>query len=1279
MANNSLTFTPAQDAAIHHGGHNVLVSASAGSGKTRVLVERVIDLVLNEENETDVTNLLVVTFTNAAAKEMRDRVQTTLRQRINALAGDDEATGHIRRDLLRQLNLLGSADISTLDAFCLRLVQKYYYVIHLDPVFRQLADPTEAQLLKETVWGDLRERLYADDTDDQFATLTRNFSNDRDDQGLQDLVFRLATFATAKANPTAWLASLADVYQLPDGDLWHSDLVQQNVRPDIEDTLRQCLVDVQTAQALAEGFSDDGYLTKWTKLLAPLQAVFADLVNQLTTCDWNTLRTAIADVDLGRSPSLRKLESDDQRIHDQLKNVRAILKKRLDGLVDRYLSLSEDDVLTVNAHAQMLVSQLADVVQQFMDAFASAKRQRHLVDFGDLEHFALTILRDESVQVEVAAKYHEVLVDEYQDINELQEQILQAVAHKAPQAGNMFMVGDMKQSIYRFRLADPTLFLHKYNTFSNDAAGTGIDDERIILADNFRSMKNVDAFTNLVFSQLMDERLGEMNYAGDAELQYGPKDYPNDDIPKTQVMIYQSGMDDTTSNDTELEDVDDALAINDRAEGQIVMVAAKIKEMVANREQIFNRRAGEYRDITYADIALLVPTRNNNLLLQEQFAKLGVPLEVRDTANYFQTTEIQIMMALLRIIDNPYQDIPLVAVLRSPIVGLTENELAYLRIQNKTSDYFQALLDFEERIASNDAQIGAFGQEIHVKIQQFLQQLWQFKNIARQNQLVTLIWTIYQETGFLDYVAGMPGGQQRASNLHALYARAADYENSSFKGVFQFVRFITEMQKRDKDLAEVTTATNADAVSVMTIHGSKGLEFPVVFVMDASHGFNMADQRSAVVVDDHFGIGITWYDEERHLKVDTLQKKLVASQSSRKLLAEEMRVLYVALTRAQQRLFIVGTYKDEADLLKHWDKAANNGSLTLSTTLRAESKNFMDWIGMALLRTPKVAEQLGVTDLVTPLPVDKKAAAERLDSFELTLVSKEELQSAGMLTVVDETATAYVDELQQAAKAAQFGDLNVDELEQILSFSYANKAATQTTAYQSVSELKRMFEEPDQNQLGTLSLDETSKAQSRIGVTELRVPQFMQTVSAPTAAEIGTATHLVLQEIDLSTGVPTAESIQMLINQLVNDHVLTDAVALKINVDQVLAFYDSELGQNVVTHREGLHREAAFSLLMPAYQLYQGINRPTDLATAEQILVHGIIDGYFVDNGALTVFDYKTDHLNATDMSAGLEKLANRYKGQLNLYAAALTSMTGLPVEHKLIYSLSAGKAIEIK
>ncbi|QLE65163.1 ATP-dependent nuclease subunit A [Furfurilactobacillus rossiae] len=1281
MATTKLNFTPAQDAAIHHAGHNVLVSASAGSGKTRVLVERVITKLLDESNDTDITNLLVVTFTNAAAKEMRDRIQTTLRREINKTDGEDADSNKRRRQLLHQLNLLGSADISTLDAFCLRLVQKYYYVIKLDPVFRQLADETEAQLLKEDVWGDLRETLYANDNNGRFAELTRNFSNDRDDEGLQDLVFRLATFATAKAKPDAWLESLVNQYKLSDGSLWGSDLAQQYIQPSVVSAIQQCLADIQTANNIVAGFSSDDYIAKWQKVLAPLTDRFTKLQDELTATKWDSLRDELASVDTGRAPGLRKLEADDQRVHDQLKTLRGGLKKRLEQLIDRYFVLNEADIKEVNQHASELVAQLAEVVKQFMSAFAAAKRQRHLVDFGDLEHFAYQILQDDSVHLEITKKYHEVLVDEYQDINELQESILQSVANQTTGHGNMFMVGDMKQSIYRFRLADPTLFLKKYNTFDTHdqlAQKPNSDGERIILADNFRSMKNVDAFTNLIFSQLMDESLGEMNYAGDAELQYGPKDYPEKDVPKTQVMIYESGTDDdsTDSADDE-EDVTDALAINDRAEGQIVMVAAKIRDMVVEKTQIFDRQQGTNRDMTYGDVALLVPTRNNNLLLQEQFAKLGVPLEVRDTANYFQTTEIQIMMALLRIIDNPYQDIPLAAVLRSPIVGLNENELAYLRIQNKTGDYYQALLNFEQRVQSEPDKIGDFGQRVHERLHRFLKQLDHFRDIARQNQLVTLIWTIYQDTGFLDYVAGMPGGQQRASNLHALYARAADYENSSFKGVFQFVHFITEMQKRDKDLAEVSTASNDNAVSVMTIHGSKGLEFPVVFVMDASHGFNLSDQRSAVVLDDHLGIGITWYDQSCHLKIDTLQKKLVASESLKKTLSEEMRVLYVALTRAQQRLFVVGTYKDQDDLLKHWQKSANNAALTLNTTLRSETKNFMDWIGMALLRLPSVAKQLGVDDFVIPLS-SEVVNETRADSFELVLKTKADLEAAGILQVADDEQQTYLDELRETAKQTKFGDLNVDALEQVLSFSYANEAATKTTAYQSVSELKRLFEEPDQNQFGTLELDDQAKARSRVTNNELRTPQFMQTVAAPKPTEIGTATHLVLQEVDISAGQPSPEDLQNLVNQLVKDHVLTDAVALKINLSQIESFFHSDLGKQVIEHSNEVHREAAFSLLIPAYQLYQGIHQPEDETKAEQVLIHGIIDGYYIKDDEVTLFDYKTDYIDPAHQDEGLKKLVERYRGQLNLYAAALTNMTGLPVTHKILYALDDSRPIEI-
>jgi len=1236
----STQFTASQQAAIDQHGNNLLVSASAGSGKTTVLIERImrkLDAGLN------IDQLLVVTFTNLAAKHMKQKLEKQLNQRISdQLAANPKATttSPAVQRLRQQLNLLGVANISTLDAFCLRLIQRYYYVIDLDPVFRLLTDNTEGLLIRDQVWDTVRENLYGDDGE-LFAALTANFSNDRSDDGLSRLIMRLYDFAQSTPDPTAWLEQLPASYELGTDHLTASAFYQQQLLPQLRTTFTQMTTTI--TQALEQA-TDSDLDPKTLTALQAAQASLTDVTARLGSIEWNELR---AFCQTFKIKAIKKTYKDDEvrtaigtAVNGQVKAVR----DQITELNVAVLVSDEQAVLDIMAGAAALVRELVHATLAFKQAFATEKRRRHVLDFNDLEHLSLAILTSDNESGQAAltqlqAQFAEVMVDEYQDINSLQETILQLLAQQTP--GNMFMVGDVKQSIYQFRLADPLLFLHKYQDFGEHPE----HGERIVLAENFRSVENVDQLTNLIFSQLMDAPVGQIEYDQAAYLKYGPKDYPADMPQTTSLLLYQTGQKEAAS-DTE----DDAdFAIDDPAEGSITMVAQKILELKAQDKPIYDRAAQAYRPFRYSDVALLVPTRNHNLTIIDIFKRLHIPIVVNDAQNYFQTTEIRIMMAMLSIIDNPYQDIPLVAVLRSPMVGLDENQLVYLRIQNKTSDYFQALRDFYNRAVPTDD----YGAAVYAKVAQFMDELTEFRDLARRNQLVTLIWRIYDRTGFLDYVGGMPAGPQRQANLHALYERAHTYEEGSFKGLFQFVRFIKRMQEKDQDLAEEVAETETEAVSVMTIHGSKGLEYPVVFIMDMSKRFNQTDTSQSALLDREAGIGITYLDPETRVKYPTLPRLVTRQVVSQKLRAEEMRKLYVAITRAEQQLYLVGTIEDIDTASKQWRQVFTDEQRLLPATARTAAKSELDWVGMSLIRHPDLADYW---DGEQPL------YSFKADQTKLTV-------ELGDAASIGQTETAATDEAEQptALERVEAGvSIDVDELTQqaitrILNFQYPQRVATTTTAYQSVSEVKRVFEDPDtplMNANPTIS-DQQARVHSRYVSDRLDGPQFLQTSQAPTGAEVGSATHLVLEQLDVTHAVTDA-TVQATIDELVAKHVLTPAVAQRIQIEQVVGFYASSLGQQILAAPAQVHREVPFSLLLPAQRLFKGFE--TD--PYSKILIHGIIDGYLATEQGLILFDYKTDHVaQATD-------LLTKYAGQVKLYGQALASMYQQPIAQQYLYSL---------
>lgn len=1263
------SFTPSQDQAIHDAGNNLLVSASAGSGKTRVLVQRVIEKL---KAGTGIDEVLIVTFTKAAAAEMRDRIQTALRQELAHSQGDSDQ----QQFYLRQLNQLPVADISTLDAFCLRILQHYYYVIDFDPVFRLLVDETENGLLRDEVWADVREDLYAQGEQvpakgellaagapSLFAQLTENFSGDRGDDGLAELVQRTNTFANATADPDAWLDNLPQPYQLDSQALTGTTFYHEQLQPLFTEQLRQIKADLTSAQQLAE----QADLTKQSDHLKPLVSTLDAVLELVDHGSWNALRAAVSDFNWGRMPSVRKNNAD-YPVYNRLKTTYYDpARKQLDALKKSYLIQSEQAAMTTIKQSGKLVGELARVVKQFRQAYAAEKQRRHVLDFADVEHAALAILTqdtDQSRQVaaQLRQQYAEIMVDEYQDTNGLQEAILTAIAQPAP-AGNLFMVGDVKQSIYRFRQADPTLFMDKTDRYTVDPQS----GELIVLAENFRSMKNVDDFTNLIFKQLMDRQLGEIDYTGAAQLKFGATYYPDDVTSTAELLVYLTddetdGSADSASEDPDQEAMNERFQVDNKHQGEVLVAGQKIQDLIAAQTPIYDRDARQVRPIRYGDITLLTPTRTNNLIITDELRRLGIPVVVNDAQSYFKTTEIQIMMALLKIIDNPYQDIPLAAVLRSPIVGLDENQLAALRINQRTGDYYQALLHFQQSYSPDNA--SDFQQVLYDKVGHFLEQLTTFRDIARQNQLVTLIWRIYQDTGFLDYVGGMPAGEQRQANLHALYERAQGYEHSSFKGLFQFVRFVERLQERDDDLAGAPVQAAENAVSVMTIHGSKGLEFPVVFLMDASRQFNRQDQQGSYVMSGKQGIGIDYLDTASRIKAPSLQKLVTAQAISRASLAEEMRKLYVALTRAESRIYIVGSHQTEEEALSTWQQAFQSPDLVLNATLREKSTvaNYLDWIGMCLVRDAKFKTDQPAGQALSALAGDPA-------NFSVRFVSAHDLQS---LATAQATTADWIKANQPQADAVPPAEIDVDQVHQIMDFRYPHQAATQTTAYQSVSEAKRLFEDPDNAAIGEYQPVGNGQHGRRFVTHDFARPEFLQTVRAPLPTEIGTATHLVLQQLDV-TVPPTQASIQAVIDHLVADRILTHEVADRVRADLILRFFDTPVGQQILAHPDQVHREVPFSLLMPAKSLFQ------DFTEADsQVLVHGIVDGYLQTADGITLFDYKTDHVNAQAVDQSTAKIIDRYSGQVNLYAAALTQMTGQPVTDQYLYLLTTGDLVAV-
>ncbi|WP_461214285.1 helicase-exonuclease AddAB subunit AddA [Lacticaseibacillus sp. GG6-2] len=1205
-------YTPSQRQAIEHGGHDVLVSASAGSGKTTVLVERILHRLRQGQQ---LSRMLIVTFTNAATADMKLKIQKKLKEAIDA-----EKDPAIHRHLVTQLAISNGAPIMTLDAFSNQIVQQYYYAIELDPGFRLLSDPIERTILEEEVWGDVCEVLYASDEQAAFTALADNFSQGQDDSGLMTTVFKLIDFANTTTNPVQWLADLATPYAPETFDQDYATRYWPTIAA-------QCREAAAELEALLPDLDPDdkAHLKGIENLNQTIEAL--KVLAASAPADYQAAYEALAAFKWGSWPSGKAASDAAQAAKDHTKAARNAIKDRFTKDVADALTIAPDDLKHALEHAYPLMQTLSTAAQEFFHAFAATKQERHLQDFTDIAHNALAILQSidphtgKPIADNFKTSFDQVFVDEYQDINPLQEALLDEVSQLTP--GNRFMVGDIKQSIYGFRLADPRLFLAKYHRFG-DADTPG---ERLVLAKNFRSTSNVIDFTNLIFSQLMDEQVGDMDYDQDAQLQRGTFDAPADFAPTTELLV---NVDESATEDADATEQ----AEIDKATRQVQRVIAKIQALVNDPKAVlyegFDKKTQTWRTrrIAYRDITLLVRSRTQNVTIQSAFAAANVPIVVADAQNYFKTTELMTMLSLLRLIDNPHQEIPLVAALRSPLVGMSADQLALIRLAKPEASFDDA---WEAFLAAPAA--STWRQKTQAKAKRFQQQLADLRDFAKEHELVELIWRCYDEFGYLDYVGGLPGGNQRQANLRALAGRAANYENGGFRGLFAFIHFIELMQKQDKDLdTAVTVDPDVDAVSLMTIHASKGLEFPVMFLLSAEKQFNLRDLSATSVLTPELA-GIQWTDPEssvRYLLPQYLQAK---TQKRSQLLAEEMRLLYVALTRAKQYLYIVGTVKDKEAALKPWQSATSAGSQILPAQLRAKGKSYLDWLLMALLRTPALDGD-GL-----PETFNAQAKIEFATPTEVATTSQPAKVETTTMPALDLDLTTWFD------------------------WQYPHAAATKTTGFQSVTEIKRALSEDPTN--AELVKSGRQLAGNRF-VSDFATPKFLARPQGVSATAIGTATHRVLQILDWHQ--PAANAVPDAIGQLVATDQVDADVAAGINQTNLVAFCQSEFGQLIAAHADSLQREVAFSLLLPASDVFATMAGDA----SSDIMVHGIIDGFIDTPDGIVVFDYKTDRV------ANADALLPRYTTQLQLYAKALALMQPRPVVGRYLVSLVHGSTVAV-
>lgn len=1218
----SVRWTEEQKKVIDVRNKNVLVSAAAGSGKTAVLVERILSLVCGEgedEKPLDVDRLLVVTFTKAAAAEMRERVGLALEKRLEA----DPENEHLQK----QQTLIHSAQITTIDSFCQYVIRNYFHQIDLDPAFR-IGDEGELKLLKGDVVQELLEEHYgAEDPEERarFTEFVEVYATGKSDVAIENLILQLYEFAVSYPYPKRWLAECMEPYRAQtEEDLERSPWMQflmnyvNRTFADLEQEIRRML-DICHLPGGPYMYED---------------AVQADLlqVQELLSCrGYENIRERLTDLSFARLSTKKDPNVEEER-KNQIKAFRESMKKSLKDLKEKFFNLPLTGVLDVIQKAAPTTAVLLSLTAEFADRYQEKKRLKNLADFPDLEHLALEILvedvetgEDSRMKIvptdaarELSARYAQIMIDEYQDSNLIQEIILNSVS-RGQGVPNVFMVGDVKQSIYRFRLARPELFMEKYHTYpqSDEAAEIRID-----LHKNFRSRREVLEGTNDVFEKLMTEAVGGITYDSAAALYLGAEmPEPESGINEPELLLLEKNKDSLP----ETEDTDQAELTDRELEAH---AAADCIRRVMAEGKVWDREAGAFRSVRYGDIVILLRSLTG---WGDVYARVlnaaGIPAHTESRTGYFTTIEIQTLLNLLRIVDNPRQDIPLAAVMKSMIGGFTDVELAKIKSAYPDVKFHEACRKYaEKKKKENVKKQDAKGKDaectievqIQEKLQTFFHNLRTYREHAEFLPIHELIEELLRITGYGDYLAAEPAGTQREANVRMLIERAIAFEKTSYRGLFHFVRYMEQLQSYKEDFGEAgILGENENAVRIMTIHKSKGLEFPVVIVAGLGKSFNRQDIRSRVVIHPELGVGVDWVDAELRTRTASLPKRVLQKALDLEMLGEELRVLYVAFTRAKEKLILLGS---AAKLEEKMGKSLSFRTISTAGT-------YLDWVLPAVAGSGE-----------SPFEVKTVTLEGQTEEALIRQMEKEEQWEI----------FAHPEELPGTDE--EYAKL----LEKQLSDTYPWQEDITLQGKFSVSELKKMGQTEEEDADTLLYPSEEIVPY---------IPRFMSEKEPISGAARGTAYHRALECLDFRE-LYHSEKVKEGLARLVEEGRMTQEQADVVRPYDIYAFARTPLAKRMsaARAREEFHTEQPFVIRMPARELEIGCG------SDEPVLIQGIIDAWFYEkneNGEneIVVVDYKTDFVK----DGG--ELLKKYKKQLDYYQLTLERLTGKRVKEKIIYS----------
>lgn len=1267
-------WTPEQESAImspkdsNLGVQTLLVAAAAGSGKTAVLVERIITRLKDMENPLSVQELMVVTFTKAAAAEMSARIGVALAKAMEST--DDKA---LQARLERQLNLLPSAHISTLHSFCQWVIRSYFYKLDIPPTAR-IGNEAEMALLKQEVLENLLKEAYEHNTYGIFD-LSDFFSDDKSDAGLQDKVLSLYEFAMSQSNPDGWMRHAVEPYKAAQEQDLRDTLWGRAMWDDQQTEIDRIADRIEQMEPLLE--SPVGP-KKWDKVYQEQLAALAQLKGAQT---WSDMVDVCRNLDTFTKASFTSLGKAlekgevDGALADEFKSLGSQNKDSLKGMKNGLFHIDESVLQQQFKDQYPLIHNLVELTIAFHKAYDEAKKEQGIMDFSDLEHLCLALLvepgteddpQPSEVALELQDTFKEIMVDEYQDTNGVQETIINLISR----VDNRFYVGDVKQAIYSFRMADSSLFMNKYNTYGlmNDAV-----ERRIDLAKNFRSHENILTTTNFIFYQIMTQEAAELDYGEKESLIPGRivEEAPSDWVGGAVELHLLDTSDTNRSDETDgnSETAGDEPENNER---ELDFIIQKIKELHASKKQVQNAD-GSFHQIQWRDFAVLRRSLAGwGTRAVAAMRQAGIPAVVNERDGYFEAQEIQLLLSLLQIIDNPEQDLPMAAVLHSGLVGLDANELGALRLTGDGSLWSVMPLYTEQ--AQDE------------RLLQFIAHIERWRTLSRRHGVADLLWDVYETLDYVNYVGAMPNGLVRRANVMALYERAKGFEFSGFRGLFRFLRFVESLRDSNQDMAVANVVTEADdVVRLMTIHKSKGLEFPVVFLSGVQKKFNTMDFNSPLLVDKNGGIGLKGYYPDIRVSYPSMPWLYCKSIKSDAMKAEEQRILYVALTRARDKLFLTGyinkEIKKEKGVGAHIKHAALTQTQALGADLIKAGNSYLHWLLIAFARH---------LDGGAPLRnIIELEGETNFDLLDRQCQVKVEIHDGSLYGDLDYKADVDETTINTVRVLGKVNDVALpEEIVQRFAFTYPNLVAAKTTAKISVSELKRRFAERDaeavsatdvsMQQKPVISCDITEDTTGENAILDTSIPTISGTELADsvfgrkplaiaaadevvTGAQWGTLMHEAMQWLPVKKY--TQKSMTDMLDSLQAEGKFSDEERSLLSDRSLYGFFNSDLGQRLIASKR-VERELPFSMLFDGNRVYP------DVENGERLFLQGIIDTVFVEDDQWVLVDYKTDRVKSGD------ELIRRYKIQMDLYKEALERLTNMPVKASYIYSFRLHEAV---